>query len=119
MAITGVHVGDSEVFVANPVPEGTLFPAGTVDTWTASDPSIGLRPANDPSTDPGESAVVASVPADSTLESFDLSVSVQMPADAAGTVPEPLTNTVTVPVIKAPAPLPTGVAISQMPRAKK
>ena len=110
--ITGVNVGGSGTFQANPVPDTSVFPAGTVNTWTASDPSITLAPA-DP-TDPSEADVVASVPAGSTLTSFDLSVSTQMPADSTGTVPAALTATVTVPVIQAPPPVPTGVSISQV-----
>jgi hypothetical protein len=110
--ITGVNVGGSGTFVANPIPDTSAFPSGTVNTWTASDPSIGLAPAN-PS-DPQEAEVVASVPAGSTLASFDLSVSVQMPPDSTGTTPAPLTTTVTIPVIAAPPPVPTGVSIDQV-----
>jgi hypothetical protein len=115
MPITGINVGSTEGFGAFPLPEGTQFPSGTVDTWTASDPSITLAPA-DPN-DPSEAAVLVSVPADSTLTTFDLSVSSQMPADSGGNVPAPLTATVSVPVIAAPVPLPTGVFIDQLPKA--
>ena len=118
MAITGIHVGDSEVFVATPIPADVPFPSGTVHTWTASDPSITLRPANSPSTDPGEDAVVASVPADSELKTFELSVSSQMPPDETGAAADPLVDTKSIPVIAVAAPRPTGVAIDQMPRAK-
>jgi hypothetical protein len=110
--ITGINVGGSGTFQANPVPDTSVFPAGTVNTWTASDPSITLAPANP--LDPSEADVTASVPAGSTLTSFTLSVSTQMPADSTGTVPPPLTDTATIPVIAAPPPPPTGVSISQV-----
>ena len=111
MAIVGVPVGGKAKFVALPVPSDTPFPDGTVHTWTASDPSVSLAPFD--ASDPSEDAVVASLPADSTLTTFDLTVSSQMPPDDSGTVPDPLTNTASIPVVKAPAPRPTGVVIDQ------
>jgi hypothetical protein len=112
MSITGINVGGSGTFEADPIPDTSVFPAGTVDTWTADDPSIVITP-NDP-TDPVDTRVVVSVPAGSTLTTFNLSVSVQMPPDSSGNTPAPLTTSVAVPVIAAPPPPPTGVSINQI-----
>jgi hypothetical protein len=114
-SITGINVGAQGAFEADPVPVGTSFPSGTVNTWTADDPTIGLAPA-DP-TDSSEADVIVSVPSSYTGSGFNLSVLTQMPADASGTLPAALTATVQVPVISQPAPLPTGVTINQMPMA--
>ena len=112
MSITGINVGGNGTFEADPVPTGTTFPSGTVDTWTADDPSITITPANP--ADPTDTQVVVGVPAGSTLTTFNLSVSVQMPPDSSGTAPAPFTSTVAVPVIAAPPPPPTGVVINQV-----
>ncbi len=99
--ITGVNAGGSGTFEADPVPSTTIFPTGSVDTWTTDDPTIQLTPNGN--------QVVASVPATATEADFGLTVSVQMPGGGA-----PLTSTVRVPIIPLPPPPPTGVVINQV-----
>ena len=118
--ITGTPIGGQSVFEAdallNGIADPSGFPAGSVDTWTCDDPAATLSP-NSPN--PGQVTVAipatdvqGSAPAGSP-PSYNLTVSVQMPAPAGGTVPAPLTATVNVPLTPAPVPLPTGVAINQ------
>jgi hypothetical protein len=79
-----------------------------VDTWTSSDPLVVLTPST---TNPAQ--VTATTPATNTNASFVLTVSTQMPA-VNGVTPAPLTATATVPILAAPAPVPTGVSINQI-----
>jgi len=113
MSITGINVGGSGTFEADPVPSTSTFPAGTVNTWTADDPSITITPANP--ADPEDTQVIVTVPSTDTNTSFNLTVSAQMPpATPGGTPPAALTNTVSVPIIPAPPQPPTGVVINQV-----
>lgn len=114
MAITGTNVGGSSTFEADALVGGvadpTGFPAGSVDTWTVDDPTIGIGPDSGPN----GSQVVISLPSGYAKPDYGLTVSVQMPAGADGTIPAPLTMTVRVPAIAAPPPVPDGVSISQV-----
>jgi hypothetical protein len=92
MAITGITVGGQGTFQVEPVPSTASLPQGVTPQWTASDPSISLAASSD------GTSVVASVPAGSTLTTFNLTVVVGSFQD-----------TVPVPVI---TPL-TGVTITQ------
>jgi hypothetical protein len=127
MAITGTPAGGSSTFEADAILNGVAdpagFPAGTVDTWTTDDPQITIGPDSGPDVnEAGElDEVVISVPASDTQGSapsgqpgsYNLTVSVQMPA-VDGVTPPPLTMTVNVPITEAPAPVPTGVVINQI-----
>jgi hypothetical protein len=62
-------------------------------------------------TDPTQ--VSASTPATNTNAAFNLTVSTQMPP-VNGVTPAALTATANVPIIAAPAPVPTGVVINQV-----
>jgi hypothetical protein len=105
--ITGVQAGGAAGnFEADPVPSTVPFPDGTLDTWTTDDPTVTLTPS---ATNPAQ--VQALVPATSTAKDFGLTVSVQMPGTPP---PSPLVNTVRVPIIPAPAPVPAGVQINQV-----
>jgi hypothetical protein len=107
--ITGIQAGGTpSVFESDPIPSSIAFPAGTVDTWTSSDPLVTVTPST---TNPAQ--VTASTPATNTNTTFNLTVSTQMPA-VNGVTPAPLTATVAVPIIAAPAPVPTGVTINQI-----
>ena len=128
MAITGTNVGGTSTFEADAILNGIAdpagFPAGSVDTWTTDDPLASIGPDTGP--DVNETGtldqVVVSIPLNDTQgsapagspPSYNLTVSVQMPADASGVVPAPLTMTVNVPLIQAPPPVPTGVVINQI-----
>jgi len=103
MSITGLPAGGTGTFESDPIPSSVPFPAGTVDTWSASDPSIIISTTSDPM------QVLVGVPAGTTLTTFDLTVSVQMPGTP---LPAPLTATVPVPVL--PPVVPTGVMINQI-----
>jgi hypothetical protein len=113
VSITGTNVGGNSTFEADALLAGVAdpsgFPAGSIDTWTADDPTIGIGPDSGPS----NSQVVVSLPATYTKPDYGLSVSVQMPS-VAGVAPAPLTLSVRVPAIPAAPPLPTGVAINQV-----
>jgi hypothetical protein len=127
MAITGTPAGGSSTFEAdailNGVADPTGFPAGTVDTWTVDDPLITLGPDSGPDVNQTGTLdqVVVSVPATDTQGSapagspgsYNLTVSVQMPA-VAGVTPAPLVQVVNVPITSAPTPAPTGVVINQV-----
>jgi hypothetical protein len=108
--ITGVQAGGAPgLFEADPIPSTVPFPVGSTETWTTDDPTVTLAPSTD-----GTQAS-ATVPASNVAKDFGLTVSVQMPAPVAGgAAPPPLTNTVRVPIIPAPAPVPTGVQINQL-----
>lgn len=128
MSITGTTIGGSSTFEADAILAGVAdtagFPAGTVDTWTTDDPNITVGPDTGP--DVNETGtldqVVITVPATDTqgsapagsAPSYNLTVSVQMPTPAGGTVPAPLTMTVNVPLLSAPPAVPTGVVINQI-----
>jgi hypothetical protein len=103
MSITGIPAGGTGTFESDPIPSSVPFPAGTVDTWSASDPSIIISTTSDPM------QVSVGVPAGTSLPMFDLTVSVQMPGSPA---PAPLVATVPVPVL--PPVVPTGVTINQI-----
>jgi hypothetical protein len=107
--ITGIQAGGAPaVFESDPIPSNIPFPPGTVDTWTCDDPNVVLAPSP---TNPAQ--VTASTPATDTATECNLNVSTQMPA-VNGVVPAPLVATVAVPIVAAPAPLPTGVTINQV-----
>lgn len=114
MAITGTNVGGNSTFEADAILAGVAdpdgFPAGSVDTWTTDDPTIGVGPDSGPN----NSQVVISLPSGYAKPDYGLTVSVQMPTPASGTVPAPLTMTVRVPAIAAPPPVPDAVAINQV-----
>jgi hypothetical protein len=128
MSITGVPAGGSKTFEAdallNSIADPAGFPAGTIDTWTVDDPQITIGPDSGP--DVNEAGlldqVVISVPIGDTQGSapagspgsFNLTVSVQMPAPAGGTAPAALTNTVNVPITAPVVSVPTGVVINQV-----
>jgi hypothetical protein len=109
MAVTGIQAGGAAgVFESDPIPSTIPFPPGTVDTWTSDDPTVVLTPS---ATNPAQ--VSAQTPATNVNKAFNLTVSTQMPA-VGGVTPAALTATVNVPIIPAPAPLPTGVSINQV-----
>lgn len=115
MPITGTNAGGQSTFEAdallNGVADAQGFPAGSVDTWTTTDPAVSIAPDSGPN----NSQVVVSVPASDTNPSYDLTVSVQMPAAGNPPVtPPPFVATVTVPIVPAPPPVPTGVMITQV-----
>jgi hypothetical protein len=128
MAITGTPIGGSSTFEADAILNGVAdaagFPAGTVDTWTTDDPNITIGPDSGPDVNQTGALdqVVITVPATDTQgsapagspPSYNLTVSVQLPAPAGGTAPAPLTMTVNVPLISAPPAVPTGVVINQV-----
>jgi hypothetical protein len=111
MSITGTNVGGSSTFEADALLAGVAdpagFPAGSVDTWTADDPSIVIGPDSGPN----NSQVLVSLPKTYTKADYGLTVSVQMPGTPP---PAPLTSTVRVPANPAPPPVPDGVVISQI-----
>lgn len=114
MPITGTNVGGSSTFEADAILAGVAdpdgFPAGSVDTWTTDDPTIGIGPDSGPN----NSQVVISLPSAYKKADYGLTVSVQMPTPASGTVPAPLTFTTRVPAIAAAPPTPDGVVINQV-----
>ncbi len=114
MPITGTNAGGQSTFEADALLAGVAdpdgFPAGSVDTWTTDDILVSLGPDSGPN----GSLVVASVDATDKAADYGLTVSVQMPADASGNVPAPLVSTIRAPIIQAPPPVPTGVAINQV-----
>lgn len=114
MPITGVNAGGQGTFEADAILNGVAdpagFPAGSVDTWTTDDANVSLAPDSGPN----NSQVVVSVAATDTAADFGLSVSVQMPTPAGGVAPAPLVTTVRVPIVQAPPPVPTAVAINQV-----
>jgi len=132
MSITGTPAGGQSTFEADALLSGIAdpagFPAGTVDTWTFDDPQATIGPDSGP--DVNEAGlldqVVISIPASDTQGSapagspgsYNLTVSVQMPAPTsgpnAGVVPAPLTNTVNVPITSPSVQVPTGVVINQV-----
>lgn len=114
MPITGTNAGGQSTFEADAILNGAAdpdrFPAGSVDTWTTDDTLVTLGPDQGPN----NSQVVASVDASDKAADYGLTVSVQIPAGADGTVPAPLVMTVRVPIIQAPPPVPNAVSINQV-----
>lgn len=113
MSIVGTNAGGQSTFEADALLSGVAdpagFPAGSVDTWTVDDAAVSIAPDSGPN----NSQVVVSVPATDTNASYNLTVSVQMPA-VGGVTPAPLTATVNVPIIPAPPAVPTGVVVNQL-----
>jgi hypothetical protein len=120
MSITGTNAGGSSTFEADAIKSGLAFPAGfpagSVDTWTTDDPLAVVGPDSGPDVNEAGALdqVTVSIPASDAAASYNLTVSVQLPAGADGTVPAPLTQTVNVPIIQAPPPVPDGVTINQI-----
>jgi hypothetical protein len=103
--ITGVPVGGSGTFVESFVPSNAALPAGAVltVTWTSDDPNVTLAPSAD------GTQVVASVAATDTATSFNLTAT-----GASAALPAPITSRpVNVPILPAPPPLPTALAVNQ------
>jgi len=128
MSITGTPAGGSSTFEADALLSGVAdaagFPAGTVDTWSVDDPAITVGPDSGPDVNEAGALdqVVISVPASDTQGSapagspgsYNLTVSVQMPAPAGGSAPAPLVATVNVPITAPSVAVPTGVVIAQI-----
>ncbi len=114
MSIVGTNAGGQSLFEADALLAGIAdpdgFPAGSVDTWTCPDPLVSIAADSGPS----GNQVGVSVDAKDTNATYALTVSVQMPPKADGTVPAPLTTTVNVPIIQAPPAVPDGVTITQL-----
>jgi hypothetical protein len=103
--ITGVPVGGSGTFQESFVPSNAALPAGAVlsVTWTVDDPNVTLAPSSD------GSSVVASVAASDTATSFNLTAT-----GTSAALPGPITSgPVNVPILPAPPPLPTALAVNQ------
>jgi hypothetical protein len=103
--ITGVPVGGSGTFVESFVPSNSALPAGAVlsVTWTVDDPLVTLAPSAD------GTSVVASVAASDTATSFNLTAT-----GTSAALPGPITSgPVNVPILPAPPPLPTSLAVNQ------
>lgn len=103
--ITGVAIGGKGTFVESFVPSNAALPAGAVltVTWTADDPLVTLVPSSD------GTSVVASVAATDTAKAFNLTA-----AGISTALPGPITSgPVSVPILPAPPPLPTSLAINQ------
>lgn len=71
MPITGIVAGSSGVFQETPTPQGATIPAGSVPVWASSDSTVTLTPSAD------GTQVTATVPAGSTITTFNLSVANQ------------------------------------------
>ncbi len=100
--ITGVTKGSQGTFTETPVPVGGALQAGDIPSWSSDDATVGLQPSAD------GTSVIASVPADSTATSFNLTVN---GINSQGTK---IQTTVSVPIL-APAPPPaTGFQIDQI-----
>ena len=103
--ITGVPVGGSGTFVESFVPSNAALPAGAVltVTWTVDDANVTLAPSSD------GTQVVASVAAADTATSFNLTAT-----GTSSALPGPITSgPVNVPILPAPPPLPTSLAVNQ------
>ena len=108
MAITGTPAGGTSTFSESPVQADGVTPgalqAGSVPTWTSTDPLVSITASSD-----GTSASVA-VSASDTAASYPLTVS---GVNSAGTA---ISTTVTVPILPAvvPPPVPaTSFSVSQ------
>ncbi len=101
-SILGIKPGSSGHFHADIIPTDGQLQAGAVPSWSASDLSVGLTPAAD------GLSVDVSVPGDSALTSFGLTVS---GVSSDGTT---VSGSATVPVLQPPPPPPaTGFDIVQ------
>jgi len=128
MSITGVPQGGSKTFEAdallNSVLDAAGFPAGSVDTWTSDDAAeVTIGPDSGPDVNEAGSLdqVLISVAAGAVgtagagnPASFNLSVSVQMPAPAGGSAPAPLVATANIPILPPVVQVPTAVVINQV-----
>lgn len=102
MPVNGVALGGTGTFKVSPIPANGQFQSGAIPQWSTGDTSISLTPSAD-----GLSCDAA-VGAGETLPSFGLTVSV---TSSNG---NPLTKTVSVPVLAA-VPVPaTDLSIDQI-----
>lgn len=100
-SILGIKPGSSGHFHADIIPADGQLQAGAIPSWSASDPSVGLTPSAD------GLSVDVSVPGDSTLTSFGLTIS---GVSSDGTA---ISGSATVPVLQPPPPPATGFDIVQ------
>jgi hypothetical protein len=113
--ITGIQVGGSGTFQESYIPVNAALPAGASLSlvWTADDPLVTLAP------DAAGDSVVATVPAGDTQGSAPAGQQGSFNLTVTGTfsgispLPAPITGTANVPIMPAPAPLPTGLEINQ------
>jgi hypothetical protein len=106
-----IVAGTSGTFQETNIPAGSVYPAGTVIAWAASDPLVTFSPS--PDGDPTKTLV--NVPATDTAASFQLGVQATgtnngTPFTVTGSTP----ITVTITPATPPSNLPTDMSIAQL-----
>jgi hypothetical protein len=108
-----IAVGSSGTFQETNIPGGSVYPAGTVIAWAASDPLVTFTASPDGDT----SKIVANVPVGDTATTFQLGVQ----ATGTDSNGNPFTVTGSAPItvtitggVTPPANLPTDMSITQL-----